>query len=67
MSIIKLIWKTIILLVCSLIQVVGVLIEGIAKILFKTSELLEKAHDRVLDCGDLKKRKKKGKYIDVAL
>ena len=66
MSIIKLLWKTIILLVCSIIQVVGVLVEGIAKILLRTAKLLEKAHDRVLDCSDLKK-KKKGKYIDVAL
>jgi hypothetical protein len=67
MSIIKLLWKTICLLVCSIIRVFGVLIEGIAKILLRTAKLLEKAHDRVLDGSDLKEKKTKEVHIDVAL
>lgn len=66
MSIVKLLWETIILLVCSIIRVIGVFIEGIAKILFKTTELLEKAHDRVLDCRVLRKKKKEV-HIDTPL
>ena len=66
MSIIKIFWRTIILLVCSIIQVVGVLVEGIGKILLSTSKLLGKAHDRVLNCGEPKKKKKEV-HIDVAL
>ena len=66
MSIIKLLWKTIILLVCSIIQTIGILIEGIAKILMRTAKLLEKAHDRVLDCSEPEKEKEQV-HIDVAL
>lgn len=59
MTIFELLWKTIILLVCSIIQVVGVLIEGIAKILLRITKLLAKAHDRVLDYSAFKKKTKK--------
>ena len=66
MSIIKLIWKTIILLICSIIQLIGVLVEGMAKILSRTAKILEKAHDRVLDLGSKKKEEKKA-HIHVPL
>jgi hypothetical protein len=60
-------WKTVSLLICSIIQVFGVLIEGIARILMATAKLLEKAHDRVLDWQPTKKKEAKKVHIDVAL
>jgi TM2 domain-containing membrane protein YozV len=56
MSIIELLWKTFILLICSIIQVFGVLIEGIYKILKRVSELMESAHDKVLNWKMSKKK-----------
>lgn len=64
MSMLQLIWKTIVLFICSIIQVIGVLIEGMAKILSKAAKLLEIAHDRVYD---LKIQRKKKVHIDVPL
>jgi TM2 domain-containing membrane protein YozV len=66
MSIINLIWKTIILLVCSIIQTIGVFVEGIAKVLMRITRLLVNAHDRILDCS-IPKKKKKEVHIHVPL
>ena len=64
MSITNILYKTLILLVCSLIQVFGVLIEGISKLFAKFSELLEEAHDNLIDTLEPKKVKKS---IDISL
>lgn len=56
MSIIELLWRTFTLVICSIIQVFGVLIEGIYKILKKVTELLAIAHDKVLNWKMPKKK-----------
>lgn len=66
MSVINLLWKTIVLFICSIIQVIGVVVEGIAKILFAITKILEKAHDKVLGCANIKKKNKKV-HINVPL
>ena len=66
MSIINLLWEMAVLLICSIIQVFGVFVEGIAKILKRVAELLESAHDRVLDQKNPKKKQKKV-HINVPL
>lgn len=63
MAIINLLWQTIILLISSIIQVIGVIVEGISRILFAFVEMLEKAQDRVLSWKTIKK--KKGKYQEA--
>lgn len=45
MAFVNICWEFMIRLVCSIIQVIGVFIEGIGKILTKTSELLRDLHD----------------------
>lgn len=63
MAIINLLWQTIILLISSIIQVIGVIVEGISRILFAFVEMLEKAQNRVLSWKTIKK--KKGKYQEA--
>jgi hypothetical protein len=58
-------WQTVVLLVCSIIQVIGVLVEGIAKILFAFAKILERAHDRALDWKTIEKKKEV--HIDIPL
>lgn len=66
MSIINLVWRTFALFVCSIIQMFSVLIEGIARILFKTVKYLNKAWDRVFEWGAPKTKEKKA-HIDIPL
>lgn len=65
MAIINLLWETIVLVICSSIRVIGVIVEGIAKILFAFSMIMEKAHDRVLDWKSAGKKQKV--HIDIDL
>ena len=65
MSIINLLWQTVVLFICSLIQVVCVVVEGIAKILFAIAKNLEKARDRALDWKTIEKKKEV--HIDIPL
>ena len=65
MSIIDILWKTLILLCCSIIKVFAVLAEGFAKLFGKIGELLEKLHDQLLNQVDRKIGKKS--RIDVTL
>lgn len=57
MSIIKLFWQTIVLLICSLIQVVGVIVEGVAKMLLAVVDILVMAHDQVMSWKTIGKKK----------
>lgn len=57
MSIIKLLARTIILFVCSIIQVIGVLTEGVMRLSAKSCELLNKLDDK-LNKETVKKHKK---------
>lgn len=65
MAIINLLWETIVLVICSIIRVIGVIVEGIAKMLFAFSMIMEKAHDRVLDWKSAGKKQKV--HIDIDL
>ena len=61
MSIIKLIGKTIVLFVCSVILTIGVLIEGIAKIFGEIANCLEVTYERIFTW----KPKQKKKQVDM--
>jgi hypothetical protein len=65
MAIINLLWETTVLVICSIIQVIGVIVEGIAKVLFAFSTILEKEHDRVLGWKSTGKKQKV--HIDIDL
>ena len=69
MSIIKILWETIVLLIVSIIQVIGVIVEGIAKMSFAIARILEKAYGKVLDWRTIEKKKKTKKevHIDIPL
>lgn len=61
MSIINILYKTVILFACSMIQVFGVLIEGASKLFAEIGKYLELAHDKLVDASNNKKAYK-GKY-----
>ena len=65
MSVIVILYKTAILLACSIIQVFGVLIEGASELFAKLGELLGILHDKLFD--QIKKKKKQSKNIHVPL
>ena len=56
MAIINILYKTLVLLACSLIQVVGVLIEGSAKLFGKFGEYLEILHDKLVEKANVEIR-----------
>ena len=62
MSIIKLLARTIVLFVCSLIQVIAVLAEGVLKLSVKTGECLN-VLDNKLTKEPVKKEKKKTEEV----
>ena len=66
MSIINILMKMAILLVCSIIQVFGVLVEGISKIFGKIGEYLETLHDVLMEQIEKRKLTKKA-AVDVPL
>jgi TM2 domain-containing membrane protein YozV len=65
MTIIKLFWQTIVLLICCLIQMFGVIVEGIAKMLAAFAEVLTKLYNWVYEQKDIKKKDKS--EFDIAL
>lgn len=64
MSIINILYKTAILFICSVIQMIAVLIEGMYKLLGKLVEGLETIHDKLLTRVEKKKKKTN---IDIPL
>lgn len=62
MSIFKLMVRTIILFVCSLIQVIGVLSEGLSKISAKSGRYLSQLDDKVRK-GSFKKKETKTRKV----
>ena len=66
MSIINILVKMGILLACSIIQVFGVLVEGISKIFGKLGEYLETLHDVLMEQIEKRKLTKKA-AVDVPL
>ena len=65
MEIIKILYKTGLLLVCTTLQLFGVLTEGVARLFGKFTEYLEKAHDWLVDRYEFRKIKKVKKTIDI--
>lgn len=61
MSIINILYKTAILLACSIIQVIGVIVEGAARLFREIGKYLELAHDTLVRVSENKKVYK-GKY-----
>lgn len=66
MAIVNICWEFMIRLACSIIQVFGVFIEGIGKILVRTSEYLKDAHDWLWERKSGLKKAKQSKF-DVPL
>lgn len=68
MSITKILYKTAILLACSIIQVFGVLIEGVSKLFGKLGEYLAILHDNLIERVETKKKPQvKKASIDIPL
>jgi hypothetical protein len=61
MAIINILYKTLVLLACSIIQVFGVLIEGSAKLFNKFGEYLLILHDKLVEKADVEIKRKKPK------
>ena len=67
MSIINILYKTAVLLACSIIQMFGVLLEGFAKLFEKCGEHLETLHDKLLEVLEEQKKPEKKTTINVPL
>ena len=65
MSIINILVRTGILLACSIIQVFGVLVEGVSKLFAKFGEYLDRLHNKLMK--QLKIRTKTKKTVNVPL
>lgn len=63
MSIIKILARTVILLVCGIIQIIGILAEGVMRLSAKIGGYLVNLDDKLKD----KPKKKEKKTIDIPL
>lgn len=65
MSIVKILYNTLVLFACGAIQLIGVLIDGAIKLFTEINRLLEVLHGKLLE--QLEKKRIRKRVIDVSL